>query len=84
MLACDVCFVLLCLMAHEHDDIPSGTVTEAHIARKHTRTHDILPHPANNIYQCFKFYSSVILVRKNECSLMMTRNVSKHGGVTNE
>jgi hypothetical protein len=26
----------------------------------------------------------VILARKNECSLMMKRNVSKHVGVTNE
>jgi hypothetical protein len=31
-------------------DIPSGTVTKANIARKHTRTHDMLPQPAHNVY----------------------------------
>jgi hypothetical protein len=30
-------------------DTPAGTVTEAHITCKHTRTHDMLPHPANNM-----------------------------------
>jgi hypothetical protein len=32
----------------------------------------------------FKFYQSVILARKSVCSLIMTHNVSKHVGVTNE
>jgi hypothetical protein len=32
----------------------------------------------------FKFYQSVILARKSVCSLLMTHNVSKHVGVTNE